>query len=182
MQILIIGGSGSGKSAVAEELLEGMDSTNKYYLATMQPLGEEAEKRITKHRLLRAEKGFLTIEKYIGLAQLKLPCHGSILLECMGNLLANEMYMEGGAATQPVEAIQAGIAALKDQSENLIIVSNDVGRDGILYDHETTRYQYLLAKENKRLAHDCDIVIETVCSIARILKGEALCPSSIHLC
>lgn len=182
MQILIIGGSGSGKSAIAEELLLDMDSADKYYVATMQPLGVEAKKRITKHRLLRAEKGFHTIEMYIELAQLKLPHRGSILLECLGNLLANEMYMEGGSVTQPAEAIQAGIAALKDQSENLIVVSNDVARDGVMYNNETTRYQYYLAEENKRIAHDSDIVIETVCSIARILKGEALCPSFIHSC
>ena len=64
MVYLIIGGSGSGKSAYAEQLMECFTGvTEKYYLATMQIFDEEGEKRKEKHRAARQGKGFLTIEQ-----------------------------------------------------------------------------------------------------------------------
>ena len=62
MNTLVIGGSGSGKSEYAESLLCGCQ--NKIYIAAMQPFGEEAEVRIARHRELRAEKDFVTLERY----------------------------------------------------------------------------------------------------------------------
>ena len=64
MVYLIIGGSGSGKSAYAEQLMERFTGvTEKYYLATMQIFDEEGEKRKMKHKAARQGKGFLTIEQ-----------------------------------------------------------------------------------------------------------------------
>lgn len=46
MMVLIIGGSGSGKSAYAEEYIGRIAGKgNKYYLATMQVFDEEGKKR-----------------------------------------------------------------------------------------------------------------------------------------
>ena len=42
MITLVLGGSGSGKSAYAEHLLDG--KTSKYYIATMQVYDAEGEK------------------------------------------------------------------------------------------------------------------------------------------
>ena len=53
---LVIGGSGSGKSEYAENLLE--DSQRKYYIATMQVYEEEGRKKVARHRRLRAGKVF----------------------------------------------------------------------------------------------------------------------------
>ncbi len=61
MITLVLGGSGSGKSAYAEHLLDG--KTNKYYIATMQVYDAEGEKKVARHRKLRAGKGFVTIEQ-----------------------------------------------------------------------------------------------------------------------
>ncbi len=55
MITLVLGGSGSGKSAYAEHLLDG--KTNKYYIATMQVYDAEGEKKkVARHRRLRAGK------------------------------------------------------------------------------------------------------------------------------
>ena len=51
MITLVLGGSGSGKSAYAEHLLDG--KTNKYYIATMQVYDAEGEKKVARHRRLR---------------------------------------------------------------------------------------------------------------------------------
>ncbi len=62
MITLVIGGSGSGKSAYAEGLLENFTGT-KYYLATLQAEDEEAVKKVEKHRMQRQGKGFITLEQ-----------------------------------------------------------------------------------------------------------------------
>lgn len=59
MITLVLGGSGSGKSAYAEHLLDG--KTNKYYIATMQVYDAEGEKKVARHRRLRAEKDLLRL-------------------------------------------------------------------------------------------------------------------------
>ena len=66
MMVLIIGGSGSGKSAYAEEYIGRIAGKgNKYYLATMQVFDEEGKKKVSRHQRLRKNKGFLTIEQPI---------------------------------------------------------------------------------------------------------------------
>ena len=98
---LITGGSGSGKSEYAEQKLMEYASHSKrnkkrYYIATMMPFGKETEEKIARHRRLRAGKGFETIECYTDLKKaaeiLQTKETGSVLLECMSNLVANEMW------------------------------------------------------------------------------------------
>lgn len=71
MMILVNGGSSSGKSAFAESLILEQDKRERaeenktcpsWYLATMIAWDEECRERIRKHRNMRAEKNFRTIE------------------------------------------------------------------------------------------------------------------------
>ena len=63
MFLVVTGGSGSGKSAYAEKRVASFGShLKRYYLATMENCDEESEKRIQRHRAMRADKGFETIE------------------------------------------------------------------------------------------------------------------------
>ena len=85
---LVTGGSGSGKSAYAESRIceyNRQDPKPLFYIATMYPYGEETEKKIERHRMLRKGKGFETLEWYTGL-KLHLEeesLQGSdVLLEC----------------------------------------------------------------------------------------------------
>ena len=67
---LVTGGSGSGKSAYAESRIcewNRQDPKPLFYIATMYPYGEETEKKIERHRMLRKGKGFETLEWYTGL-------------------------------------------------------------------------------------------------------------------
>ena len=70
---LITGGSGSGKSAYAEQCILDFQGNNRIYIATMYPFDEESHKRIQRHREMRKEKKFSTIECYTGLRSLELP-------------------------------------------------------------------------------------------------------------
>ena len=50
MMILILGGSGSGKSAYAEDyLLRTAGDKKKYYIATMQIWDEEMQAKVARH-------------------------------------------------------------------------------------------------------------------------------------
>ena len=66
MITLITGGSGSGKSAYAEKYICHASNEKgykeKYYIATMQVFDDEGQRKIDRHRRLRAGKGFITIE------------------------------------------------------------------------------------------------------------------------
>lgn len=97
MICFVIGGSGSGKSEYAENLALGLKEQEKLvYVATMQPLDEESWQRIGRHRKMRAGKGFETRECYTHLEQLPVEKNEIILLECLSNLTANEMFSENG--------------------------------------------------------------------------------------
>ena len=96
MIVFVIGGSGSGKSAYAEKRLLAMEVEKKHYIATMRVFDEEGKKRVEKHRTMRREKGFLTIEKPIDLGEIALDAGDAWMLECVSNLLANEMFTEEG--------------------------------------------------------------------------------------
>ena len=99
-------GSGSGKSAYAEKMIcekhrqlcGTAEKPPLYYIADMVPYGRETEKKIEAHRKMRAGKGFATIEWYVDLPGRILgpdspDLKGSyVLLECISNLTANEMY------------------------------------------------------------------------------------------
>lgn len=61
MITLVTGGSGSGKSAFAEDVLTGFGDGDRIYIATMYPFDEESKKRVERHRRMRAEKKFTTI-------------------------------------------------------------------------------------------------------------------------
>ena len=64
MITLVIGGSGSGKSAYAEQMaVKAAGNGSLYYVATMQVYDEEGKKKVERHQKMRAGKGFLTIEQ-----------------------------------------------------------------------------------------------------------------------
>ena len=172
MLILVTGGSGSGKSAFAESVVMGLKTRPNLYIATMYPFDDECHRRIARHRLMRRDKGFETLECYTGLKDAKIPSSGTTLLECMSNLTANEMYQEKGSGDHCVEEILAGIRHVKEQCRNLIIVTNEIFSDGMDYDEETRRYQKYLGEINVRMASMADLVAEVVYSIPLIHKGD----------
>ncbi|MBD7912987.1 bifunctional adenosylcobinamide kinase/adenosylcobinamide-phosphate guanylyltransferase [Clostridium cibarium] len=180
MLILITGGSGSGKSERAEEISASFKSENLIYIATMFPYDDECLKKIERHRELRKEKNFLTIEKPINLKKIEIPKNSTVLLECISNLVANEMYLEDGSKELTVSEILKGIEKLQKNSDNLIIVTNEVFSDGINYDEETQKYIKNIAEINTAIGKVADVVIEVVYSIPIFHKGEdKLC--GIHL-
>lgn len=177
MKIMISGGAASGKSAHAERILcQHTAGGSRLYVAAMQPFGPAAEARIARHRALRAGKGFETAERYTDLEHFTAPCYyDGILLECLSNLLANEIFSsEGVGVNGAADAILAGIDYLEKQSSLLVVVTNDIFSDGETYPSETMQYIRLLSQINGALAERADAVAESVCGILVLHKGEDL--------
>lgn len=209
MIYLVTGGSGSGKSAYAEEMVLQAGWAERFYVATMEVFGEEGKKKVERHRKLRQGKGFLTVECPRGLDKLVLgegrerkkgernEMGKVVLLECMANLAANELF--GGEAAQEKdrteketaegrkeearaaevwqdriwaagERMKEGIRKLEEQCCLLVVVSSEVFSDGIDYGEETNGYIRLLGEMNCWLAERADKVVEVVYGIPVVLK------------
>lgn len=165
MLTLVTGGSGSGKSAFAEDKVLSFGAAERIYIATMHPFDEESYKRIERHRRMRAGKGFETVECYTGLKNVSLPEGCVVLLECMSNLAANEMFEEQGAHEQTVQEITAGVENLLRQAAHTVIVTNEIFSDAAVFDGEMDTYLKYLGRINQEIAKRADEVTEVVYGI-----------------
>ena len=164
MTVLIIGYPDSGKSKLAEDMATEMSSPDeRIYLATMIPYGEEGSARIEKHRRMRAGKGFSTVEAPFDAtdtAETAMDLTGkTVLLECLSNLVANEMFERHTDSEVTAEKLTADISRLARQARDLIIVSNhfEIKED---FDEETVLYAKTLDAVNDRLTAIADKVIK----------------------
>ena len=191
MFTLVTGGSASGKREYAEQWVTGLSGT-RIYLATMEIWDEECRRRVEKHRAARAGRGFVTVERPYDLMSLdfpgEIPEDANVLLEDLGNLLANERYREWEPAAEnhseelvadrlgkslasvAADRILRGIRYLSAHSRHLTIVTNEVFSGGDRYDPETLAYMRDLAQLNRKLAAEADRVVEVVCGLPNVLK------------
>ena len=179
----VTGGSGSGKSRFAESIIcdyyretkEAAEFDKLIYVATMIPYGEETKQKIMRHREMRKDKGFRTIECYTGLKKLAgvSSCKPYVLLECMSNLAANEMYEPWGAGEHTVEAVMEGITLLNERCRCLVIVTNEVFSECKKDTPEMIQYKKILGEINKRTAAMADTVTEVVYGIPVTLKKKS---------
>lgn len=177
MVIVITGGSGSGKSKMAEEIAQAVCPEKKTYVATMKCYDEESRKRIQRHRKQREGKRFHTMEWPVHLEKIRIPecASGAVLLECISNLAANELYDPEGTKLQDpdqmAEHVITGIRALSAQCRHLIIVSNEVTAEGGMAG-DILQYLKVMGKINCRLQELSDVFIESVFSIPVFWKTD----------
>ena len=137
----------------------------------MQAFDEESHRRIRRHRHMRAGKSFETIERYTELDELLIPKDCVVLLECMSNLVANEMFREDGFHPEVAEKITEGVKNLLSQAKHVVIVTNEIFSDGILYEEESEQYKKELGQINQKLAEMAEEVVEVVYGIPVWHKG-----------
>lgn len=163
MMTLIIGTPDSGKSAYAEQVAQFYsDGQRMAYVATMIPYGEEGLQRVEKHRKLRADKSFVTFEQPVAVGAIAgdLAKEGldTVLLECVSNLVGNEMYHENNKALSD-DALQLLIVdEIKELSKavsHLIVVTNRFAMEEH-FDEETRRYVRMQMAVNELLKQEAD--------------------------
>ena len=166
MFTLVIGGSASGKSEYAEQQVTALPG-RRWYVATMEPWDAECLARIARHQAARAQRDFTTVECYRDLPALTLPPGSNVLLECLGNLVANERYgPEAGGAAR----VLAGVEHLLETCAHLTVVTNEVFSGGAEYEGDTLHYLRDLAWVNRTLAQKADRVVELLCGLPNVLK------------
>ena len=167
MLSLIIGGAGSGKSALAEALCCSLEGP-RLYIATMPAVDGESLKRIEKHRRQREGLRFDTLECPAGLDRAEIPEGANALLEDLSNLLANELFSPEGRGA---DAVRRGLQRVCERCANLTVVTNEVFSGGTDYGEGTMRFLWELAALNRELAAEADLVAEAVCGLPNVLKG-----------
>ncbi|MGI6755918.1 MAG: bifunctional adenosylcobinamide kinase/adenosylcobinamide-phosphate guanylyltransferase [Atopobiaceae bacterium] len=196
--VLVIGAASSGKSAWAEKRCLEL-GVAKIYVATMSDQGHEAKERIERHRSMRANKGFITVEPFCGgadsvslaaclqAARAALPSYAQVedvlpcvaLVEDLGNLVSNRLFK--GDEICPFEA---AYAQLKDDIDTIehtcmhtVFVGNDMAADGLCSKKDAPAlriYAELLGRITADVAQSSTQVVEVVAGYPVVLKGSSV--------
>lgn len=176
MRTLVVGGSGSGKSAFSERLCCILGSP-RIYVATMATDGQEARTRIERHRAQRADLGFSTIERTSSLAGCEpgpTAASGVLLLDDLGNLAANALFSPDGTMADPhgvLERLAGEVIGLTDCFRHAVVVGNLAGSEGRPAYPTTEAWVRLVGALCCRLARDFDTVVEVTAGVAAPVKG-----------
>lgn len=178
--ILVTGGSRSGKSKFAEELL--LDKDEVLYIATAIITDKEMENRIEKH-IERRNKKWRTYEGYSDLdLVLENYKEESIMLDCVTIMLTNLMFSkERDFDNMSMEEVDELYEEIKNQFERFIIkakvlnktlvmVTNEVGY-GLVPEYKLSRiFRDMAGSINQFIASLCDEVYLVACGLPVKLK------------
>ena len=173
---IVYGGSASGKSSYAESFAMSLQGEGRLlYIATMYPykwntteIDPETMQRIERHRAMRADKGFDTVECYRHVEQ---DSDDGGLAETMSEVEKTGVGMSETLSPVSKKIVQA-LVNLSTRVQDVVIVTNDVFSDGgsLTYDESTREYVKNLAEINCALAREAATVTEVVCGIPVIVK------------
>ena len=157
---LVTGGSGSGKSVYAEQCILDFGGTRRVYIATMQPFGAEGQARIARHRKMRAAKKFSTIECYTNLKEVELEPGSDVLLECMSNLTANEIFDRYRLHTHHISFYQRINIHTDSHKTQFHLSCCQTGTSGSAHEHTLRLIQISADPCNLRLIHQTVSLIQ----------------------
>lgn len=162
MNYLIVGGSKSGKSDIAERISLELNENKVIYIATMKPYDDEDKKRIEAHIKKRYGHNFITIEKHRNISEVCASINedDTVLIDSTTSLLNNEMFDGNNINNDAGNNIVDDLIKIMDKGCNTVIVSDYIFNDSIEYDQITESYKKQLALINKKLVQYCDKVVE----------------------
>jgi adenosylcobinamide kinase/adenosylcobinamide-phosphate guanylyltransferase len=181
INILLIGGAGSGKSHFAQELALKLGGV-VLFVATAVAGDEEMRQRINKHRGKRPPAwSTLEVTTEVGKKiREKIGDARVVIVDCI-TLLANNIFSQySDRAGEPIDVpliekslnaeIEELIECLKQLDASFIIVTNEVGLGLVPPNRLGRLYRDLLAKANQRLAEAADEVYLMVAGLAVPIK------------
>jgi len=180
INILLIGGAGSGKSHFAQELALKLGGA-VLFVATAVAGDEEMRQRIDKHRRKRPP-AWSTLEVTTEVGKNILQKIGGarvVIVDCI-TLLANNIFSQYSEQGEQIDApliekrltaeIEELIECTKQLDAHFIIVTNEVGL-GVVPPSQLGRlYRDLLAGANQKLAEAADEVYLMVAGLAMPIK------------
>ncbi len=179
MIVFVSGGCKNGKSTHAEKIAVALSKNANplYYIATMNPADKEDEARIIRHQQSRQGLGFTTIEQSNNIDEIinRYDINGTFLLDSTTALLSNEMFLPDGSIDKfSADRVSIQLTNLISKVKNIVIVSDYIYSDAVLYDEFIKLYQKGLAQVDKTSALLADVVIEICYSQKIIHKGSNL--------
>lgn len=176
MRVLVVGGSGSGKSAFAEKLACQL-SQKRTYVATMSAQGTEARERIARHHAQRAGRRFVTLE-CLGTLPAQAPspeaARGVVLVDDVGNLVANALFDARGTMGDPhatCERLAHESLALAQNYAHAVFVGNEAGCEGAFESEATMAWLRTSGALCCKLADSFDVVVEVCAGVSTVVKG-----------
>jgi len=173
MRELILGGTRSGKSALAEELAlaSGLAVT---YLATAEAGDAEMRERIRHHRERRppqwgvAEVGCDLAGELVKRAAVD----HCLLVDCLTLWLTRLLIdPDPGRLARESEAL---LRVLPELPGRIIMVSNETGLGVVPLGKISRRFCDESGRLHQQLAKVCDRVVLTVAGLPQVLKGERI--------
>lgn len=150
MIALVLGGTRSGKSEVAERLAAGLPQPVTY-VATGKAVDDEMSARIAAHRL-RRPPSWGTVEASSDLSEVLLRLTGTVLVDSLGTWLAFADEADGVALA----------LALRDRAGDSVVVSDEVGMGVHPSSEAGRRFRDQLGEINRAVADAADRVVLVV--------------------
>ncbi len=159
-RIVVLGGTRSGKSAVAESLVSGWPVC---YVATGTAVDGEMAARIADHRA-RRPAGWLTLETTELSAALTAPNDHALLIDSLGGWVTAALWPRGpeasvGTGAGQLEALAAFWEAAGERASPTVVVAEDAGSGLVATDPGTRSWVDLLGEAAQLLAASADRVI-----------------------
>jgi adenosylcobinamide kinase/adenosylcobinamide-phosphate guanylyltransferase len=185
MMVFISGGVRSGKSEVAERYVRTLasDEDSVHYIATAQAVDDEMNMRIARHQEQRARQSlrWVTWEQPTGLHELvaRFGSNDVLLLDCLTNLLANELFRDEGwkqeeACFQKAIGILEAVRGLAARSKAFVIVSNELFSGGVPDDLGTYHFMKMLGWLHQQIVASASVAILVQHGIPFLKKGEGI--------
>jgi adenosylcobinamide kinase / adenosylcobinamide-phosphate guanylyltransferase len=166
--VLVLGGARSGKSALAQNLVESA-APERLYLATAEAGDAEMAARIARHQAQRGS-GWTTVEEPLALVEtlraVARPGRRAILVDCLTLWLSNLM-----SAGRDVEAEISRLAEAIGVLEGpVVFVSNEVGL-GLVPETKLGReFRDWQGRANREVARACEAVVFVAAGLPTLLK------------
>ncbi|MGI5834897.1 MAG: bifunctional adenosylcobinamide kinase/adenosylcobinamide-phosphate guanylyltransferase [Chloroflexota bacterium] len=191
--VLILGGARSGKSSLAERMARKKGG-RVTFVATAQPYDDEMRHRIDAHRAARPAD-WMTVEEPLELAgSIDTASKNSdvIIADCLTLWVSNHLCSLTELTGQPkdkewpriVDRLGAElsrqildmVAAVRAQSADLLVVSNEVGLGLVPSNAFSRAYRDLLGAANRQIAAEADKVLLMVAGLPVDVKRLAMEP------
>lgn len=179
---LILGGQKSGKSRRAESSaaawLAASPTHRAVLVATAEAHDDEMRARIARHQADRAERvpGLSTIEEPRALAETLAALSAPdtlVVVDCLTLWLTHLLMPMAGAPTDPREATEGLLQALRNTRGPLVLVGNEIGLGVIPMGREVRDFVDALGRLNQEVAAICDRVTLMAAGLPLTLKAPA---------
>jgi adenosylcobinamide kinase / adenosylcobinamide-phosphate guanylyltransferase len=168
---LVLGGARSGKSAFAEQLMQG-SGRKLVYLATATPGDAEMQSRIAHHRSRRGDSWY-TVEEPLELTQAltrESAADCAVLVDCLTLWLSNIMHAGRDIETETRQLTEW----LRHAHNPVVLVSNEIGLGLVPETPLGRRFRDAQGRLNQAVAAAVVNVVFVAAGLPLRLKGQSL--------